>query len=74
MFVYFLYVLTILIGIYAVYMNLPALIEIGIPKNEIMFAKFMASFFPVVVGLFMIYFGSYSIYSLIKKSKKEDRN
>ena len=72
MLVYFLYILTVLIGIYAVSMNLPALLEIGIPRNEIMFAKFMTSFFPVVVGLFMVYFGSYSIYSLVKKSKKED--
>ncbi len=63
---YLLYILTIIIGLYALYVNIPALIEIGIPKNEIQFGKFMASFFPVVVGLFMIYFGSTSLYSLIK--------
>ena len=74
MFVYFLYILTVLIGIYAVLTNLPALLEIGMPKNETIFAKFMVSFFPVVVGLFMIYFGTTSIYSLVKKSKKEDEN
>lgn len=72
MFIYFLYILTILIGMYAIFTNFPALLEIGIPKNEIMFAKFLVSFLPIVVGLFMVYFGTSSIYSLIKKTKKED--
>ena len=66
---YILYILTVLIGLYAVYMNLPALFEIGIPDNEIETGKFFASFFPVVVGIFMIYFGSSSIYNLYKRKK-----
>ncbi len=66
---YLIYVLTVLIGIYALYTNLPVLFEIGIPKNEIETGRFFASFFPVVVGGFMVYFGISSIYNLYKKEK-----
>ena len=65
----FIYILTVLIGIYAVFVNIPALINIGIPSNEIEFGRFMASFFPTVVGLFMIWFGSTSLYSLLRKKE-----
>ena len=66
---YIIYALTILIGIYAVYINLPAIFQIGIPTNEMEIGRFFASFFPVIVGLFMIYFGVSSIYNLYKKEK-----
>jgi len=66
---YLIYTLTFLIGLYAIYTNLPALFEIGIPQNEIETGRFFASFFPVIVGIFMIYFGISSIYNLHKKEK-----
>jgi len=69
--VYLIYILTIIIGIYAVYMNIPALFTIGIPDSQIKFAKFMVSLIPTVVGFAMIYFGITSLISLIKKNKKE---
>jgi uncharacterized BrkB/YihY/UPF0761 family membrane protein len=69
----FLYILTIIIGVYAVYVNLPALIEIGIPANTLEFSRFLVSLIPVAVGLFMIYFGISSIYTLFKKNKEENR-
>jgi len=67
-----LYILTILIGIYAVYANLPVLINIGIPENLIEFGRFLVSLIPASVGFFMIYFGVSSLYSLIKKIREEN--
>ena len=68
---YLIYTLTILIGIYAVYTNLPPLINIGIPDNQLKFGKFMVSVIPTFVGFFMIYFGASSLYSLLKNKKKK---
>lgn len=70
--VYLIYILTVLIGIYAVYTNLPALINIGIPNNQLEFGKFMVSLLPTLVGFFMIYFGVSSLYNLLKKKTKND--
>lgn len=67
---YPIYILTILIGIYAVYMNAPVLFKINPFENELAMAKFFASFFPTVVEIFMIYFGVYSIYNLYKKKEE----
>ncbi len=69
----FLYLLTIAIGIYAIYTNLPVLIEIGIPQDSLQFSRFLVSLLPVVVGLFMIYFGISSLYNLYKKTKEESQ-
>ncbi len=66
-----LYILTIVIGIYAVYVNLPALVNIGIPDNSIELGRFLVSLIPTLVGLFMIYFGISSLYSLFKKNREE---
>ncbi len=66
-----LYILTIVIGVYAVYTNLPALINIGIPDNSIKFGRFLVSLIPASVGLFMIYFGISSLYTLFKKNREE---
>ncbi len=68
--IYIIYILTILIGLYAVYNNLPVLITIGIPDNQLKFGKLLISLLPTVVGFFMIYFGASSLYSLFKKNKE----
>ena len=68
--IYIIYILTILIGLYAVYSNLPVLINIGIPDNQLKLGKFLVSLFPTIVGFFMIYFGASSLYSLLKKNKE----
>jgi membrane-bound ClpP family serine protease len=68
------YVLTLLIGIYAVFNNLPALFLIGIPTSDLKLAKFMVSLFPVIVGGFMIYFSITSLWDMYKKKKMNDKN
>lgn len=69
--VYLIYMLTVAIGIYTVYINLPILFTIGIPQDETQFGRFASSFFPVLVGIFMIYFGLTSLYTLLKKRREE---
>jgi hypothetical protein len=68
------YLITLIIGIYAVANNLPALFTIGLPTSELKFAKFMVSFFPVVVGLFMIYFSITGLIDIFKKKKEKKDN
>ncbi|RUM59070.1 MAG: hypothetical protein DSY60_00490 [Persephonella sp.] len=68
--VYLIYLLTIIIGIYVVYNNLPVLINIGIPDNQLKLGKFLVSLLPTVVGFFMIYFGISSFYSILNKNKR----
>jgi len=66
----FIYLITLIIGIYALFNNLPALFTIGIPTSELKFAKFMVSFFPTIVGLFMIYFSITSLIEMLRKKRK----
>ncbi len=68
--VYLIYILTILVGLYAFLTNFSALIVIGFPDNQLKLSKFMVSLFPTLIGLFMIYFGTTSLISLIKKKNK----
>jgi len=65
-----LYLLGILIGIYAIWNNLPALFDINFSDPTLGLARFLMLAIPVGVGIFLIYMGIMNIKELIQKEKK----
>ncbi|NPA51418.1 MAG: hypothetical protein GXO22_00795 [Aquificae bacterium] len=65
-----LYLLGILIGIYAVWNNLPALFTLNFSDFTLGVARFLMLAIPVGVGFFLIYMGILNIKELIQKEKK----
>lgn len=66
-----LYTLGILIGIYAIWNNLPALFHINFTDPTLAIARILMLGIPVGVGLFLIYMGIVNIKDLIEKERNK---
>lgn len=66
-----LYILGILIGIYAIWNNLPALFDLNFKDPTVGFARFLMLIIPIGVGFFLIYMGIVNIKELVEKEKKK---
>jgi uncharacterized membrane protein len=65
-----LYILGILIGLYAVFNNLPNIFKVDFSDPTLALGKILVSLFPVIAGLVIIYVSSYNLYLSFKKKTK----
>lgn len=70
MMVRILYILGILIGLYAVFNNLPNIFKVDFSDPTLALGKILVSLFPVIAGLVIIYVSSYNLYLSFKKKTK----
>ncbi len=70
MMVRILYILGILIGLYAVFNNLPNIFKVDFSDLTLALGKILVSLFPVIAGLVIIYVSSYNLYLSFKKKTK----
>ncbi|WP_299230043.1 hypothetical protein [Sulfurihydrogenibium sp.] len=69
-----LYILGIIIGLYAIFNNLPYIFNVNFLDPGLAIAKILVSLFPVIAGGVIVYVSGYNLYLSFKKkdeSKEE---
>lgn len=62
-----LYVLGIIIGLYAIFNNLPYIFNVNFSDPSLAVAKILVSLFPVIAGGVILYVSGYNLYLSFKK-------
>lgn len=62
-----LYILGIIIGLYAIFNNLPYIFKTNFSDPGLAIAKILASLFPVIAGGVIVYVSGYNLYLSFKK-------
>jgi uncharacterized membrane protein len=62
-----LYILGIIIGLYAIFNNLPYIFNVNFSDPELAIAKILVSLFPVIAGVVIVYVSGYNLYLSFKK-------
>jgi hypothetical protein len=69
-----LYILGIVIGLYAIFNNLPYIFNVNFSDPGLAIAKFLVSLFPVIAGGVIVYVSGYNLYlSFKKKDESKER-
>mgnify|MGYP007094570258 CR=1 FL=1 len=66
-----LYLLGIVIGLYAIFNNLPYLFKVNFSDPTIAIAKILTSLFPVIAGLVIVYVSGYNLFLSFKKKDQK---
>ena len=69
-----LYILGIIIGLYAIFNNLPYIFNVNFLDPGLAIAKILVSLFPVIAGGVIVYVSGYNLYlSFKKKDESKER-
>ena len=69
-----LYLIGIIIGIYAIVHNLPFIFQVDFTDPSLGFAKLLQSLLPVIAGAVIVWVSSENLYLLIKKNYSSKEN
>jgi hypothetical protein len=65
-----LYILGIIIGLYAIFKNLPYIFNVNLLDPGLAIAKILVYLFPVIAGGVIVYVSGYNLYLSFKKKEE----